>query len=237
LDEIIIVELSLEVKLGLRKPNSRKGKTTTPMKKHAAKIIVLAFIFMAAGAIASLRAQEAEPPKQPRFRIGIYFQGSQLNDENLTAFFGHSQRNFFGYEASVHVIYNIDVWASYRLYTDETKTSYYGMEDKFRLNQTSLGVVYRPVVWKILEPFVGAGMEIYSYSEEVEGEELADVSGNTIGFHIQGGTYVNIFKFLAGKLFYRLNIAKDTLDKDLPDGTNELDLGGQEFGVGLVFRF
>jgi hypothetical protein len=207
------------------------------MKKHATKLIVLALIFMTAGTTAALRAQEAEQPKQPRFRIGAYYEGSQLNDKNLTSFFGHSQRNLFGYEASVHVLYNIDVWASYRLYTDETKTTYYGQEDKFRLNQTSLGVVYRPVVWKILEPFVGAGMEIYSYSEEVKGEELADVSGNAVGFHIQGGTYVNIFKFLAAKVFIRLNAVKETLAEALPDGTTELDLGGKEFGLGLVFRF
>jgi hypothetical protein len=207
------------------------------MKEHAMKLIVLALIFMTAGATASLWAQEEEQPRQPRFRIGVYFEGSQLSDKNLTSFFHHSQRNIVGFEASVHVLYNIDVWASYRLYTDETETTYYGQQDKFRLNQTSLGVVYRPVVWKVLEPFIGAGMEIYSYSEEVGGEELADTSGNAVGFHIQGGTYINFFKFLAGKVFVRLNSVKETLAEALPDGTTELDLGGTEFGVGLVFRF
>jgi len=204
------------------------------MKKHTTKLMVLALIFMTAGTTASLRAQEAT---QPRFRVGIYYEGSMLNDENLTDFFKHSQRNLFGFEASVHVLYNIDVWASYRLYTDETKTTYYEQVDKFRLNQTSLGVVYRPVVWKVLEPFVGAGFEIYSYSEKIEGQELPETSGNAFGFHIQGGTYINIFKFLAGKVFVRLNGVKKTLAEALPDGTNELDLGGKEFGVGLVFRF
>lgn len=207
------------------------------MKRHALKLTVLALIFMTAGATASLCAQEEGQPKQPRFRLGVYFEGSQLNDDNLTTFFGHSQRNIVGFEASVHVMYNIDVWGSYRLYTDETETTYYEVEDKFRLNQTSLGIVYRPVVWKVLEPFVGAGMEIYSYSETVGGQELQDTTGNAIGFHIQGGTYVNIFKFLAAKVFVRLNAVKETLDQPLPDGNRELDLGGKEFGVGLVFRF
>jgi len=204
------------------------------MKKHVPKLFVMTLILMAAGATASLRAQE---PRQPRFRIGICFEGSQLNDENLTTFFRHSQKNRFSYEASVHVIYNIDFWACYRLYTDETETTYYGQEDKFRLNQTSLGIVYRPVVWKILEPFVGAGIEIYSYSEEVGGAELQDTSGNATGFHIQGGTYINFFKFLAGKVFIRLNSVKENLAEALPDGGTKLDLGGKEFGVGLVFRF
>ena len=178
-----------------------------------------------------------EPRPQPRFRIGVYFEGSMLNDKNLTNFFGHSQRNLPGIEASVYTLYNIDIWASYRIYTDRTKTTFYGMEDKFKLNQASLGLVYRPIVWKVLEPFVGAGVEIYSYSEKIEGEDLPGTSGNAFGFHVQGGTYVKIFKNLDGKVFLRLNGVKKTLPEALPDGTNKLDLGGKEFGVGLVFKF
>jgi len=174
---------------------------------------------------------------QPRFRIGVYFEGSMLNDKNLTGFFGHSQRNLPGFEASVHTLYNVDVWASYRIYTDKTRTTYYGKEDKFKINQASLGVVYRPIIWKILEPFVGAGIEIYSYSEKIEGDALPGTSGNAFGFHVQGGTYVNIYKFLAGKVFVRLNSVKKTLSEALPDGATKLDLGGKEFGVGLVFKF
>jgi hypothetical protein len=174
---------------------------------------------------------------QPRFRVGVYFEGSVLNDKNLTEFYGNSQRNLPGFEASVHTLYNIDVWATYRIYTDKTKTTFYGKEVKFKLNQASLGVVYRPTVWKILEPFVGAGFEIYSYSEKIEGEALPGTSGNAFGFHVQGGTYVNIYKFLAGKVFVRLNGVKKTLSEALPDGSTQLNLGGKEFGVGLVFKF
>jgi hypothetical protein len=174
---------------------------------------------------------------QPRFRIGVYYEGSMLNDKNLKDFFGHSQRNLPGFEASVHTLYNIDVWASYRIYTDKAKTTFFAKEVKFKLNQASLGLVYRPVVWKVLEPFVGAGVEIYSYTEKIEGGELPGTSGNAFGFHFQGGTYVNIFKFLSGKVFFRLNGVKKTLSEALPDGTNKLDLGGKEFGAGLVFKF
>jgi hypothetical protein len=123
------------------------------------------------------------------------------------------------------------------IYTDKTKTTFYGKEVKFKLNQASLGLVYRPIVWKMLEPFVGAGFEIYSYSEKIEGDALPGTSGNAFGFHVQGGTYVNIYKFLAGKVFVRLNGVKKTLSEALPDGTTKLDLGGKEFGVGLIFKF
>ena len=175
---------------------------------------------------------------QPKFRIGIYYEGSVLNDKNLTEFFGHSQRNLPGFEASVHTLYNIDVWTSYRIYTDETKTTFYGSVDKLRLNQASLGLIYRPYVWKIFEPFVGAGLEIYSYSEKTEGgTDLPDTSGNALGFHVQAGTHVKLYRFLAGKVFFRLNGVKKTLAEALPDGSTTLNLGGKEFGVGLVFKF
>jgi len=175
---------------------------------------------------------------QPRFRVGVYFEGSMLNDKNLTEFFGHSQRNLPGFEASVHTLYNIDVWTSYRVYRDKTETTFFGNVDKLKINQASLGIIYRPLVWKVLEPFVGAGLEFYSYSEKVEGDsDIPDTSGNAMGFHIQAGTHVNILKFLAGKVFFRLNAVKKTLDNPLPDGSDKLDLGGKEFGVGLVFKF
>jgi opacity protein-like surface antigen len=175
---------------------------------------------------------------QPRFRLGVYFEGSMLNDKNLKDFFGHSQRNLPGFEASVHTLYNIDVWASYRVYRDKTETTFFGNVDKLKINQASLGIIYRPVVWKVLEPFVGAGLEFYSYSEKVEGDsDIPDTSGNAMGFHVQAGTHVNILKFLAAKVFFRLNGVKKTLDNPLPDGSEKLDLGGKEFGVGLVFKF
>jgi opacity protein-like surface antigen len=183
-------------------------------------------------------AEAAEKPGQPRFRLGAYFEGWMLNDKNLKDFFHHSQRNLWGFEASVHTLYNIDVWASYRIYTDETETTYYGNTDKFRINATSIGLIYRPIVWTVLEPFIGAGAEIYSYSEKIEGTtDIPGTSGSAVGFHAQIGTYVNITKFLAGKLFFRINGVKKTLDEALPDGTTELDLGGKEFGAGLIVRF
>ena len=205
------------------------------MEKHPTKLIVLALIFMTAGTTAALRAQEAG---QPRFRLGVYFEGAMLNDENLTSFFGHSQRNLFGFEASAHVRYNIDVWASYRIYADETKTTYLGNIDKFQISANSLGLIYRPIIWRMLEPFIGAGLEIYSYSETILGKtDIPYTSGNAVGFHAQAGTYINVTKFLAGKLFVRVNVVKETLADALPDGTTKLDLGGKEFGAGLVFRF
>lgn len=196
---------------------------------------------MAIPAAAQEQAQVSEP-WQPRFRVGVYFEGYMINDKNLKDFFTHSQRNLPGFEASVHTAYNIDVWASYRIYRDETKTTFFEKLDKFRINAASVGVLYRPVRWKLLEPFVGAGLNMYSYKETVEGgSDVAGASGNAMGFHVQTGTYIDIYKtgkvLFAGKVFYRYNGVKKTLAEALPDGSTSMDLGGHEFGAGIMVGF
>lgn len=181
---------------------------------------------------------QSEEIKQPRFRIGAYFEGYMINDDNLKDFYHHSQINLPGFEASVHTVYNIDVWASVRIYRDEAKTTYYEKTSKFRINAASIGLQYRPIRWKFLEPFVGAGLDLYSYKETVEaGSDISGASGNATGFYVQVGTYANIYKFIALTGFYRYNGVKKTLANPLPDGSKSLDLGGHEFGGGIVLKF
>lgn len=189
-------------------------------------------------ATAASAAPDETGADQPRFRAGFFWEGLQINDKNLTNFYGHFQKNVPGFEASAHTLYNIDVWVSYRVYGEETKTTYEGLVDKFRLNMASFGILYRLFSTDRFEPFIGAGLESYSYSETIEGTtDIKGASGNAVGFHIQIGTYVNITKFLAGKVFLRLNDVIKTLDYPLPDDSTKLNLGGKEFGIGLVARF
>ena len=216
----------------------------TKLTRHAVPaflIVLLAAPLLAVGGPASGQEETPAPetkPSQPRFRLGAYLEGWQLNDKNLTSFFGHSQKNLGGIEASIHTKFNVDVWVSYRKYADETMTPVYENIDKFEMTATSLGLIYRPIVWKMLEPFVGAGAEFYSYEETIVGEtQLRPTTGSASGLHAQFGVYINATKFLSGKIFVRLNSVKDKLEQALPDGPSELDLGGKEFGIGLTFRF
>jgi len=219
------------------------------MRSLTSKVLFTSLVFFILGTAMTLPATAQDQGQvqnswQPRFRAGIYFEGYMINDKNLVDFYHHSQKNLFGFEASVHTVKNIDVWASFRIYRDETKTTFYEKTDKFRINAASIGLLYRPIRWKLLEPFVGAGLDIYSYKETVEeGSDIAGASGNAMGFHIQTGTYVDIYKFrsgkvlLAGKVFYRYNGVKKTLFDPLPDGSKSIDLGGHEFGAGIMVRF
>jgi len=207
------------------------------MKSTGSIYLLTFFLILGSAMAASAQAADGEEQVQPRFRAGFFWEGYQLNDKNLTNFYGHYQKNLPGFEASVHTAYNIDAWAAYRVYTDEAKTTYYGLVDKFRLNMVSLGALYR-ISTGLLEPFIGAGFEFYRYSEKIEGQtDIPGTSDSAVGFHIQFGTYVNITKFLAGKFFVRVSEVNKTLTNPLPDDTTKLELGGKEFGFSLVVRF
>jgi len=175
-----------------------------------------------------------------QFRVGVIFGRFSINDKNMRDFYGDWFKNIPGIEFSFHALYNVDIWASYRSFSQESETTHFGHPVKFKLVPISVGLRYRFPKWRFLEPFVGAGLNFYSYKEMISGEsDLEDTKDNVTGFHFQGGTYLHIrhFRNLQGELFLKYNMVKQTLAEMLPDGTNQLDLSGLEVGVGLIVRF
>lgn len=173
-----------------------------------------------------------------RFRIGVFYEQFNLNDKNLTAYYGHKYRNLPGVELSIHTMFNIDLWAAYKVYTDEQTTSFYGNSVKFKLTPLSVGLRYRPLKWKFVEPFVGAGANFYSYSETISSaSNLENTKDKASGFFVQGGSYFHANRFLLGEIFLKYNSVKKTLATMLPDGTSTIDFGGLEIGIGLVIKF
>jgi hypothetical protein len=139
-------------------------------------------------------------------------------------------------------MHNVDVWASYKIFTNSQTTTYFEYPVTFKLVPVSVGLRYRFPKWRFLEPFVGAGLNFYSYKETTGGEsDLEDTTGNAFGFHFQGGSYFDISQIhsisILGEIFLKYNIVKKTLADLLPNGTDILDLGGFEFGIGLGVKF
>ncbi len=187
-------------------------------------------------------AAEEKPAgeKESRFRIGLVFGRFTVNDENMKEFYGNWFKNIPGAEVSIHTFQRIDVWASYKMFSNERTTTYFGDPVKFKLSPLSIGLRYRFPKWRFLEPFAGAGLNFYSYKETIGGEsDLEDTKGSATGFHFQGGTYFHLKKIrmLLGEVFFKYNMVKKTLDQPLPDGSDQIDLGGLEIGVGLVVKF
>jgi|GEM_PF-707830 len=182
----------------------------------------------------------SEEKEQTRFRVGLTFGRFTVSDKNLSEFYGHSWQNVPGIEAAVHIEYNVDIWASYKVYSQKTESTVFENSIKFRISPFLLGAIYRPKLKnaKRFEPYVGAGLNFYAYSEKIEGEtDLENTKGSAVGFHFQGGTYIHIWKSLYGGAFFRVNIVNKTLTEVTPDEVEQLKLGGVEYGIGFFYRF
>jgi len=79
-------------------------------------------------------------------------------------------------------------------------------------------------------PYLGAGIDLFFYKEE---SHLSLVSGSTPGFHMEGGIYYNppLFGFIKIRAALRISraIAKESDIK--------INLGGLEFGLGILYCF
>ena len=128
---------------------------------------------------------------QPRFRVGVYFEGYMINDKNLLDFYHHSQIGTCRDSKPPSIPFTTSTSGRLSGSTGtRRKRRSTRKTDKFRINAASVGLLYRPVRWKRFEPFVGAGLNLYSYKETVEaGSDIPGASGNATGFHVQAGTW------------------------------------------------
>lgn len=192
----------------------------------------------------------AKVAKHP-ITVGLVFERFTINDKNMRNYYSNWFQHIPGLEFSYQVVEKIDIWASAKYYTDKQATEFYADPVNFTLIPFSLGARFRPAKFGAFEPFVGAGLNVYYYSERIKGEsELENTSGLAFGFHFQGGTYFyfgpsflkSIFakhnRSLLGEIFVKYNIVNKTLAEALPeDEGSKLDLGGLEMGIGLAIKF
>mgnify|MGYP001765765392 CR=1 FL=1 len=175
-----------------------------------------------------------------RFRPGLNFGLFTINDKNMKEFYGSSSKAIPGVELAIHTVRNIDLWLAYRSYTLSATTSYLEDTVDFKLAPLSIGLRYRFARKGMFEPFAGLGVNIYSYKETVGGDSaLPDTSDSATGFHVQAGSYIHtkLSRLVLGEVFAKYNFVKQTLDFQLPDGTDQYDLGGFELGLGIVLKF
>lgn len=175
-----------------------------------------------------------------RFRPGLNFGLFTINDKNMKDFFGSSSKAIPGIELAIRTVRSIDLWLAYKSYSVSAATSYLQDTVDFKLTPLSVGLRYRFARKGMFEPFAGLGVNIYSYKETVGGESaLPDTSESATGFHVQAGSYIHtkLSRLVLGEVFAKYNFVKKTLDFQLPDGTDQYDLGGFELGLGIVLKF
>jgi opacity protein-like surface antigen len=93
-----------------------------------------------------------------------------------------------------------------------------------------LGARIRFIETDRLSPYIGIGVDFYSYKEKLPGR-FDDVSEHTTGFHVEGGFYVDAIH----SLYLDVNIRYTKADTEPFDET--VKLGGIRAGVGFGIQF
>jgi opacity protein-like surface antigen len=97
----------------------------------------------------------------------------------------------------------------------------------------SLGARFRFVDGRALQPYVGAGVAIYAYKEDLPAR-LEDVSKTTVGFQGEGGIYYA----LSAKILLDLNFRYVLMNtKPFAYSGESVKLGGLRAGLSVVFQF
>lgn len=126
---------------------------------------------------------------------------------------------------------NVDIWTGFTYFEKTGKTSITQEDLTMKITNLSLALRYLRMFSKFT-PFVGAGIDYIVYKEILpEDYIIGSVGGSDLGFHIQGGTYFDVRPNLSLKVHVKYLWSKTDVDG------MEVNLGGVEYGAGLVFRF
>jgi hypothetical protein len=156
-----------------------------------------------------------------------------LQDDAFTETYGEGGFFFKG-EYSVALplkVESIDIWTGFTLFQMTGLTSI--TQEELKLKMTNLSVALRYLKsFSKFTPFIGAGIDYIVYKEILPEDFLiGSVGGSDLGFHIQGGTYYDVLPYLSLKVHARYLWSKADVDG------LEVNLGGVEYGGGLIFRF
>lgn len=156
-----------------------------------------------------------------------------LQDETFAETYGEGGVYFKG-EYSVTLPFktdSFDIWTGFTFFQTAGETSI--TQDDITLKMTNLSVAFRYLpTFSKFTPFIGAGIDYLVYKEILpEDFMIGSVGGSDLGFHVQGGTYYNFLPYMS--FMVHIKYLWSTTDVD----GLEVNLGGVEYGAGLVFRF
>jgi len=178
-------------------------------------------------------SEENATSAKKNMTFGITAGYLTLQDEAFAESYGEGGLFFKG-EYSVTLplkVESLDIWTGFTLFQMAGETSI--TKEEITLKMTNLSVALRYLrTMKKFTPFIGAGIDYIVFKEILpEDFVVGSVGGSDLGFHIQGGTYYDALPYLSLKV--HVKYLWSTADVD----GLEVNLGGVEYGGGLVFRF
>jgi hypothetical protein len=185
-----------------------------------------------------VQVKEMEEREEPRFpplkntRFGVILGKYTVSDDLFDQIFGASGA-IYGFELSrvlwSHKNLNFALSFDVRRFSRVGSSTVSMEETKFSLVPLTFSGIFL-VNTKHVVPFIGAGLDIYNYKEEIATQEI---SGSATGLHFKLGLFFKIPKLesLSVKIYLK-GTSVTAKEEDV-----EIDLGGFEFGVGLSFSF
>jgi len=170
-----------------------------------------------------------QPALSGPLRIGLtagYYMPSDSAYKDL-----YGQGNLmFGGSFSFELIKKLEARLDAGYFQDSGKMNLTKEDLKLSLLAGGLGVRLRFVDAKLLRPYVGGGLIIYAYEEDLP-PRLEDVSKSAFGFQAETGTYIG----LTQRLWLDVNLRYVVMNaKPLREAVK---LGGIRAGLGIVYQF
>ncbi|MFZ2054908.1 MAG: hypothetical protein WAU81_12030 [Candidatus Aminicenantales bacterium] len=134
-----------------------------------------------------------------------------------------------GLSLSTAIVSNVNLYLDIRYYSREGKLTFSKEKTALYIVPVDLGFRYI-YPFGLFNPYLGAGLDFYFYYEE---NPIGSVLNYTNGYHITGGTYIRFSKSVPVLINLRL---KYTWAK-AEENNISIQLGGFEYGVGLVLAF
>jgi opacity protein-like surface antigen len=161
---------------------------------------------------------------------GIYF----LQDEAFQELYGKSAP-FFGGELTmrfpVRDPHGVDVALGGRTLSRKGRTSYTEEDLSLRLTNLFLSLRYSYDTGRFAV-FAGPGIEYVSYRETyAETFPIDSVKGSRTGFQVTGGGYLHLTSALSVKAYLKF------CKVETKSPGFRVNLGGTEWGMGIIYRF
>ncbi len=162
--------------------------------------------------------------------VGVFAGAYNIADDRFKQIYeGQAYVFGFGLSQRIHAFHRHFIFISldFKFYTKKGKSTVTKEDAKLILKPISLGGVYMFLTKPVI-PFAEIGGDYYPYQEE---SPLYTTSGSALGFHVQTGVLIplKVIESLKVKLYLRYSRVK-TEENDL-----EVNLGGIEYGLGLVY--
>ena len=134
----------------------------------------------------------------------------------------------YGVFLSFDLIRNFELRGEVGYLKDKGEMTLTKEEIEFSIIPVVLGVRIKIIEIKSFSPYLGAGVDFCSYKERVR---IGDTSNSTIGYHVEGGSYIS----LGRRFTFDFNMRYVKADAKPYDET--FKLGGWKTGVGVGYSF